>query len=141
MLSLVQQVLSQNAADAWTQEWLEMTLSALHKHHHDFDAITARLPLTDVKQHFSDIIKLMLDDQSVHHRRIIAVLAFATYLQQRFGIDLKEEASSLLEGNIFAYLRKHKGGAENYDCPDSFHNCDWLTYSALLLLQNICHHE
>ena len=100
--SLAFHVLSQSAENSWTEEWLEMTLNALHKNRLNFAIIVKKLPLTDnVDKHYVEIVKQLLSDGVVSTARVVTILAFATYLQELFTIDLKKTTANLLEENVF----------------------------------------
>jgi hypothetical protein len=137
MSKLVEQVLSQRATDSWVEEWLALTLDVLSRHRRDFDLIVDRMPLAgNVKTHYAAIVSQMFDDGRTNWGRVVTVLAFATYLQTRYDIDLKSETSTLLEENVFGWLRR-QDCEETYDFVDNFSLLEWLPYSVTVLLHNV----
>ena len=139
MSKLVEQVLSQRVTDNWTKEWLALTLDVLSRHRRDFDLIANRMPLADsVKTHYAAIVSQMFDDGRTNWGRVVTVLAFATYLQTRYDIDLKNETSALLEENVYGWLRR-RDCEETHDFVDNFSLLEWLPYSVTVLLHNVVH--
>ena len=84
-----------------------MTLNALHKNRLIFAIIAKKLQSTDhVDKHYTEIVKRLLSDVVVNTARalpvrVVTILAFATYLQKLFNIDLKKTTANLLEENVF----------------------------------------
>ena len=96
--SLVHSILSLRANNSDFESWLELTLTALHTHRDYFDSIVLRLPVdADIKRYYTAIISEMLDDKTVNYGRIIIALVFAVHLQQYFDVDLKTEATKIIE--------------------------------------------
>lgn len=138
-VGFVCQVLDQRASEQWVEQWLALTLDLLHRHRRDFDSIANRLPSSSsVSEHFVSIVREMFNDGKKSWGRTVTVLAFATYLQQRYSIDLKSETSQLLEEQVYGSPRRmNNANSENFDFPDSFFTYNWLAYGVLVLLHNI----
>ena len=142
MQSLVQQVLSQETTDGYAQEWLAETLDAVYRHKRQFGAIAKNFPdCTRVEQHFSDVVKCALQDGIVNCNRLVVVFAFATYLQEVFGIDLKKATSSLVEEAVYGHVRHHPS-SELEQLPSGYrHLYDWPIQGALDLLDAIVYYN
>ena len=137
-LQLVRQVLSQNTTDKWAEEWLARTLNVLDKHRRDFANVARRFPTGgDVKRHFTDVVRALLVDGIVSSPRIITTMAFATYLQEIYGIDLKDATASLVEETLFNHILRHCVNDYCGDVPDSFHLLEWPLCDVLTLLHDV----
>ena len=100
-----------------------MTLDMLHRNRLNFAIIAKKLPQTnDVNKYYAKIVNRLLNDGVVSTVRVVTILAFATYLQELFTINLKNIAASPLEENIYYLLRRHGSKPESYDFWDSFYN-------------------
>jgi hypothetical protein len=138
-MQLVNQVLRQRVRYQWAEEWLEKTLRVLGTHRIDFENIEQRLPSPiNIRVQYADIVTKLFADGRVNWARIVTVLAFATYLQERFTIDLEEETSELLEPHLLGWLQRRKyDDDECYDFPDNIICRDWLRCSVNILLHNV----
>ena len=64
-------------------------------------------------------------------------MAYASYLQQRFGINLKTETTAIVKERLFNWILNGGGKFERPVFPKNFELFDWLSYSAMLLLLKI----
>ena len=139
--SLVRQVLALRSNNKTTEIWLEMTLIALRRHRDDFDSVVERMPPgVEIEQSFTTIIKEMFSDGIVNYGRLAIAMAFAVYLQQRFGVDLKSETATIVEERLFNCMLNGGGGSERRHFPTNMELFDWITYGTVMLLSKIRHY-
>ena len=61
-------------------------------------------------------------------------MANASYLQQRFGINLKTETTAIVKERMFNWILNGGGKFERHVVKKNFELFDWLSYSAVPLL-------
>ena len=98
---LVRSILSLQANNSDFESRFELTLIALHTHTDYFDPIALRLPAdADIKRYYTTIIAEMFDDKIANYGHIVIAIAFAVHLQQHFDVDLKTEATKIIEDRL-----------------------------------------
>jgi hypothetical protein len=87
--------------------WIKLTADALHRHRVDFDCIADRLPVSSPWTAYSTVVGRLLDHSNLSWQRIVVVLAFAVYVQERFvGCNVENETVALVERRLTNWVRE-----------------------------------
>jgi hypothetical protein len=110
--------------------WIKLTADALHRHRAAFDCIADRLPVSSPWTAYSTVVGRLLDHSNLSWQRIVVVLAFAVYVQERFvGCNVENETVALVERRLTNWVREPFCLGQQLLC-----DIDWSTHCTSVLL-------